>query len=91
MTYPYRFPLSRFISSLGVTLTIKVSVFKDDEAGVFVATSPDIQGLVIEAESFAQLRDEVAEAIPALLSLDKNLAPTHASAELLYTDRIAIA
>ena len=91
MAYPYRYPLSCFLAGFGVTLTIRVEVLKDSEAGVYVATSPDVNGLVIEAESFSQLRDEVTEAIPNLISLNNNSSRHHASADIIYRDHIAIA
>jgi predicted RNase H-like HicB family nuclease len=91
MNYPYRYPLSRFLAGFGVTLTIRIEVLKDSEAGVYVATSPDINGLVIEAESFSQLIDEVTESIQNLISLNSNSIPYHTSADVIYRDHIAIA
>lgn len=43
----------------------------DDEADVWIATSPDIQGLVLESGSLDRLEERVRYAIPELLSLDK--------------------
>ncbi|MFW5450180.1 MAG: DUF1902 domain-containing protein [Methylophagaceae bacterium] len=91
MTYPYRYPLSMLLAKRGVTLSIRIDVLKDEQANVYVATSKDISGLVIESESFSQLREEVSEAIPALLSLENNSNHNHASADILYMDHIAIA
>ena len=42
----------------------------DDEAGVWVATSPDIIGLVLESESLDNLMNRVKDAIPELLELN---------------------
>jgi predicted RNase H-like HicB family nuclease len=91
MTYRYRYPLSRFFARFGVTLVIRIDVLKDDEADVYVATSQDIPGLVIEAQSFSKLRDEVTEAIPNLLFLEDNSNHHHAAADVIYKDHIAIA
>ncbi|MCK4842137.1 MAG: DUF1902 domain-containing protein [Methylococcales bacterium] len=90
MTYPYRYPLSRFFAKFGITLNIRIDVMRDVEANVYVATSKDIPGLVLEADSFAQLRDEVTEAIPSLLALEDNSNHYHASADVIYKDHIAI-
>ena len=79
------------LARLGVTLSIKIDVIKDEEANVYVATSEDITGLVIEAETFSELRSEVSEAIPNLLSLAHKSSNSHASADVLYRDHIAIA
>jgi Domain of unknown function (DUF1902) len=42
----------------------------DEEAGVWVATSQDIDGLVVESESFEGLRDKVIAALQDLLELN---------------------
>lgn len=42
----------------------------DDEAGVWVATSPDIIGLVLESESLEILMERVNDAIPELQELN---------------------
>ncbi len=42
----------------------------DDEANVWVATSPDVNGLVLESESLDALMQRVEIAIPELLSLN---------------------
>ncbi|SDG36613.1 DUF1902 domain-containing protein [Pelagibacterium luteolum] len=44
----------------------------DDEAGVWVATSSDIDGLALEAASVDALYDKVANALPDLLELNNN-------------------
>lgn len=42
----------------------------DDEAGVWIATSDDIPGLVLESGSFDALLERTRFAIPELLSLN---------------------
>ncbi len=42
----------------------------DNEACVWIATSNDISGLVLEAGSFDALIERVKNAVPELLSLD---------------------
>ena len=42
----------------------------DDEANVWVASSPDIIGLVLESESLYILMNRVKDAIPELLELN---------------------
>lgn len=89
MTYPFSYPLARWVSKLGITLTIRINVVEDSEAGVYVATSPDIEGLVIESETFHGLRQEINEAIPNLLALQNKHRKTEA--DLIFRDHIAIA
>ena len=42
----------------------------DEEANVWVATSPDITGLVLESESLDVLMERAKDAIPELLELN---------------------
>lgn len=42
----------------------------DGEAGVWIATSPDVTGLVLESESLSILMERVNEAIPELQELN---------------------
>lgn len=44
----------------------------DDEAAVWIATSDDIQGLVLESGSIDALIERVRFAIPELLSLNQS-------------------
>ncbi len=90
MNYPFKFPFALLFGRLGATLTIVIEVCHDDEAGVYIATSKDIPGLVIEAESYSQLKNEVTEAIPNLLSLSNNEKHLKTSADVIYTDHIAL-
>ena len=41
----------------------------DDEAAVWLATSPDVPGLVVEADTWAAMIQEVRLVIPDLLDL----------------------
>ena len=51
-------------------LSIVVRADWDAEAMVYVATSDDVSGLCLEADSFEAIRDKVLAAIPALLELN---------------------
>ena len=42
----------------------------DEEVNVWVATSPDIMGLILESESLDLLMNRVRNAIPELLELN---------------------
>lgn len=43
----------------------------DEEAGVWTATSDDVPGLVLEADSYDELVEKVKVAIPELAELNK--------------------
>ena len=42
----------------------------DDEAEVWIATSPEVTGLVLESESLDKLIQRVHDAVPELLELN---------------------
>ena len=50
-------------------LSYKITFDWDDEVAVWIATSKDIHGLVLEHESFDMLVREVLLAVPTLLEL----------------------
>ncbi len=89
MNYPLRYPLSGLFAMLGVTISISVIVIRDDEADVFVATSQDIQGLVLEAETLELLKKEVEEAIPNLLAIEHRRKPGKTSTDMIYINHLA--
>jgi hypothetical protein len=49
--------------------SIAIDARWDDEAGVWLATSPDVPGLVVEAETWPSMIGEVRIVLPELLSL----------------------
>lgn len=70
-------PFWKFLARLGVPLMLRVNVFKDEEAGVFVATSDDLRGLVAEATTMDELVDEVKLVINDLLIEHLHTVPTN--------------
>ena len=51
-------------------IDIIVNFFWDDEANVWVATSDNLPGLVLESESYDTLEKRVIDAVPELLELN---------------------
>ena len=49
----------------------KIQLMWDNEASVWVATSADVPGLVLESGSFDALIERVRYAIPELLELNR--------------------
>ena len=66
--YRVGFPGWKIAAALGVTLVFRVDVLLDKDAGVFLATSPDIRGLVAEAATLEALFKEVGHGADMLLS-----------------------
>jgi hypothetical protein len=72
-------------------LSIVVRAFWDDEARVWVATTSDIDGLSVEADTMEALRTKVLDAISDLMELNGETSdlpeiPVHIVAE--QTSRI---
>lgn len=67
---PYRVGLPgwKLVARAGIPTSLRVDVMKDAEAGVFVATSPDLPGLVAEAATLEDLVAEIKAGVIDLLS-----------------------
>ena len=65
--YRIGFPFWKQAARLGVPLKMRINVMRDQEAGVLVATSDDLPGLVCEAASIEELLVEVNAATRELL------------------------
>lgn len=60
-------PLWKIAARLGVSVSLRIDVRHDDEAGVFIATSPDLKGLVVEASTVDDLIHETNGAVEMLM------------------------
>jgi predicted RNase H-like HicB family nuclease len=65
--YNAGWPAWRFLAKMGVPIRVKVMVFYDDEAKVYVATNSNLRGLVAEAETFDGLVKNINAAARDLL------------------------
>ncbi len=68
MFYRVGLPLWKQAAKLGCPMMIRVNAFFDKEANVFVATSPDLKGLVAEANTLDALEKEVLVSALGLIS-----------------------
>ncbi len=84
MFYRLGWPFGRMISRFGVPVAIAVDVIRDEEAGVFVGTSSDVQGLVVEAATLEELLSEAQALIPGLLSDGRDHMPRRSFARMRY-------
>lgn len=57
--YRVGFPGWKLAARIGIPVIFRVEVMHDEEAGVYVATSPDLPGLVAEAKT----KDEMFHAV----------------------------
>lgn len=70
--YKLGWPLGKFVARLGIPTLVRINVIRDDEAGVFVGTSEDLVGLVLEAETLDGLINEAKLMIPCLLNTERS-------------------
>ncbi len=79
--YPLNWPFSMLLASLGIPLLIKIEVIFDKDASVYIATSPSLRGLVVEAATLDEIRTEVETVLPDLLNMNhlnnKKHGPRH--------------
>jgi hypothetical protein len=67
--YAVGWPLWKIAYRMGAAVSLRVDVQFDADARVFIATSPDLPGLVAEAETIEALHLEVVQSAAALISL----------------------
>lgn len=89
--YPLRFPFAEFFGAIGVPLLIVVRINCDPEAKVYVATSPDVPGLVVEAASLDQLKEEVEELLPELLIMNNPRLHKQPQADVSFRHHLQLA
>lgn len=75
---------AKWFAKIGIPLLIKVEIIHDDEAGVYIATSSDLIGLVVEAETLDELEKEVLELVPELLALNNPTLQTNSNTRLAF-------
>lgn len=73
--YTIGLPFWKQLARLGVSLKLRIDVIHDEEAGVFVATSEDLRGLICEASSIDELVKEVNIATRELLAAQLHSQP----------------
>lgn len=65
--YRVGLPFWRLAARLGAPMYLRVNVMRDSESSVFIAVSPDLEGLVVEAATMDELVEETREVIDMLL------------------------
>jgi predicted RNase H-like HicB family nuclease len=73
------------LAKIGIPLLIKVEIIHDDEANVYIATSSDLKGLIVEANTLDELEKEVLELVPELLALNRPTLLTKAATHLSFS------
>ena len=80
--YRVGYPFWKTLARNGVAVSFRIAVQYDKEASVFVATSPDLRGLVVEAATMEELLREANDVIEMLM--EENLQGSVANAQPVY-------
>jgi len=88
MSYRAGLPGWKLAARAGAPISLRVHVLKDDEAGVYVARSSDLHGLVVEAETLEALREEIHGAASRLLAHELHHAPTRAKTDIRFQESL---
>lgn len=67
--YWFEYPLWSLLARFGRRLRVRIDVLHDQEVGVYVATSKDMRGLVCEADTMEELKEEVERVVRDLVKL----------------------
>jgi predicted RNase H-like HicB family nuclease len=73
--YRIGFPGWKWAARFGVPLFLTVNVIRDNQAGVYVATSPDLKGLVAEGKSKEDVITAVYDCTDLLLEHELHHQP----------------
>ncbi len=84
--YRVGFPGWKVVARHGFPVKVLVEIARDDEAGVFLASSPDLRGLHVEGETLDELHREVRSALSALLQLELDGRVTEVIPQLEFRD-----
>lgn len=84
--YRVGFPGWKVAARLNIPLKVLVCIHRDEDAQVYFAHSPDLRGLVVEAKTLEELRDEVRSAAIELLDAEFNGHRPPTTPELRFND-----
>ena len=73
--YRVGLPGWKLAAKWGVPVRLRVNITQDLEANVYYAESPDLDGLIVEAHTLDELKDEALAAAGILLELALHTKP----------------
>lgn len=76
MAYPAGWPFWRTAAALGASISVRVWVVHDQEAGVYAVTSSNLKGLFAEGETLDELHTNLTDAAADLLASYLHQPPT---------------
>lgn len=73
--YRVGLPGWKWAAKLGAPVRLRVNIVYDSQANVYVAESPDLEGLIVEGKTLDEVKDEALAAAGALLELKLKSKP----------------
>ena len=70
--YRVGFPGWKLAAKLGVPVRLRVFIAQDLESNVYVAQSPDLEGLVLEGQTLEEIKKEALSCSKFLLEIALN-------------------
>jgi predicted RNase H-like HicB family nuclease len=70
--YKVGFPGWKLAAKLGVPVRLRVFIAQDLESNVYVAQSPDLEGLVLEGQTLEEIKKEALSCSKFLLEIALN-------------------
>ena len=84
--YRVGWPMWKQVARAGGRVRLRVNIRHDADADVFVAESPDLDGLVVEAKSLDDVRTEALAAAGELLELQLHAPAARACTEFTMNE-----
>lgn len=75
--YRVGMPGWKLAAKMGVPVRLRVNITQDLEANVYVAESPDLDGLVVEGHTLDEIKSEALSAAAILLEMELRTKQDH--------------
>ena len=82
--YRVGFPGWELAAKLGVPVRLRVFIAQDLEANIYVAQSPDLEGLVLEGQTLEEIKNEALCCSKILLEIALNKSAPETQTEFIW-------
>ena len=89
--YRVGLPGWKIAARLGMPISFRVNVHKDEATGTYWAESSDLDGLVVSGEDFDHLQSEILSAAHSLLALSVAGHRAQAKANIVFSSAVPCA
>lgn len=86
--YRVGFPFWKVLARMGMPMRLRVDISHDPEANVYLAQSPDLDGLIVEGRTLEDLKNEALLAASILLKLTLHRETPQARADFRLSSEL---